>query len=77
MYSTDTEIKVKILSYGEQSVSSDEEKSINDSSIMQHGICTKSGAKRTRFPFAGKPGINDDLEDPMYPLEYFDLFCTP
>jgi hypothetical protein len=43
---------------------------------MQHGIWTKSGAERPRFPFTSKAGINVDLEDPSNPLEYFELFCT-
>jgi hypothetical protein len=37
MYSNDSEINVKILSRGEQSVSSDEEDNVSDSSSMQHG----------------------------------------
>jgi hypothetical protein len=70
MCSTDTEIYVKIVSYDEQSVSSDEE-NMNDTSSMQHGICAMSGAKRPHFPFTGKPGINVDLEDPIYPPGIF------
>jgi hypothetical protein len=69
-YSSDSEINVKISSWGEQSVSSDE-------CSVQHGIWVKSGAKRPCFPFTGKPGIDVDLEDPSNPLEYSDLFCTP
>jgi hypothetical protein len=38
---------------------------------MQHGIWEKSGVEQPRFPFAGKPGINVDLEDSSNPLEYF------
>jgi hypothetical protein len=43
-YSSDSEINMKISSSGEQSVSPDEEENVSDSSSMQHGIWTKSGA---------------------------------
>jgi hypothetical protein len=75
-YSNDTKINVKISSCDEQSVSSDAEEKVSDSS-MQHGIWAKSGAERPRFPYTGKPGINVDLEDPSNPLECFKLFCIP
>jgi hypothetical protein len=75
VYSSDSGINVKILSCGEQSVSSDEENA-NDKSSMEHGTWAKSGVERPRFPFTGKPGMNVDLKDPSNPLEYFELFCT-
>jgi hypothetical protein len=65
-----------MLSCGEQSVSSDEEENVSDNSSMQHHKWAKSGAKQPRFPFAGKPGINVDLEGPSNSLEYSELFCT-
>jgi hypothetical protein len=68
---------MNISSCDEQSVISDEEENVSDNSSMQHGIWTKSGAERPRFPFTGKPGINVDLEDPSNSLEYFELFCAP
>jgi hypothetical protein len=68
---------VKILSHGEQSVSSDVEENVSDNSSMQHCIWVKLGAERPCLPFTGKPGINVELEDLSNPLEYFDLFCTP
>jgi hypothetical protein len=71
--SSDSEINVKILSYRGQSVSSDE-KDVSDNSSMQHGICTKSGAKQPRFPFTGKPSKNVDLKDPSEPLEQSEFF---
>jgi hypothetical protein len=43
--SSDSEIDGKFLSCGEESVSSDEEENISDSSSMQHGIWVKSGAE--------------------------------
>jgi hypothetical protein len=67
VYSSDSEINVKILSSGEQSVSSDEEENVSDSSSMQHSIWLKSGAEQPHFPFTGKPGINVELEDPSNP----------
>jgi hypothetical protein len=75
-YGSDSEIKEKMSSCGEQSVSSDEEESVSDSSV-QHGVWAKSGAERPHFPLTGKPGINVYLEDPSNPLEYFGLFRTP
>jgi hypothetical protein len=56
---------VKILPYGEQSISSDEEENVNDNIGMQHGIWTKSGAEQPCFPFTGKPGINVDYKRPQ------------
>jgi hypothetical protein len=73
----DSEINMKTSSCGEQNISSDEEESVNDNSSMQNDTWAKSGAKRPRFPFTGKPGINVYLKDPSNPLEYFELFCTP
>jgi hypothetical protein len=64
-YVSDSEINVKILSCGEQSVGSDEEEYVSDNSSMQHGMWAKSGAERPLFAFTGKPGINVDLEDPQ------------
>jgi hypothetical protein len=61
-YGSDSEINVKISSGGEQDVS--------DNSSMQPDVWEN-------FPFAGKPGINVDLEDPRNPLDYFELFRTP
>jgi hypothetical protein len=66
---SDSEINVKILSHGKQSVSSDEEDNVSDNSSKQHGIWAKSGAELPCFPFTGKPGINVDLEDPSNPLQ--------
>jgi hypothetical protein len=66
--SSNSEINVKILSCGEQSVNSDEEENVSDSSSMQHGIWTKSGCERPHFPFTGKTGINVDLECLSNPL---------
>jgi hypothetical protein len=43
---------------------------------LQHGTWAKSGAERPHYPFIGKPGMYIDLEDPSYPLEYSELFCT-
>jgi hypothetical protein len=68
---------VKILPYGEQSISSDEEENVSDNSSIQHGIWAKSGAKGPHFPFTCKLGVNVDFEDPSNPLEYSELFCTP
>jgi hypothetical protein len=42
-YSSDSEINVKFLSFGEQSVSSDEDENVSDHSSMQHDI--RSGAE--------------------------------
>jgi hypothetical protein len=58
-------------------VSFDEEENVSDNSIMQHGICAKSGAEQPRFIFTGKSSLNIDLEDPSNSLEYSELFCTP
>jgi hypothetical protein len=68
---------VKILSLGEQRVSSDEEENVSDNSSMQHDIWAKSGAERPCFIFTGKSGLHIDLEDPSNLLEYFELTCTP
>jgi hypothetical protein len=76
-YSSDSEINVKILSGGEQSVSSDEAENVRNSRSMQADVWANSDAVRPRFPFTGKPGINVDLEDPSNFLEYLELFCTP
>jgi hypothetical protein len=59
---------VKIVSCGEQSVSSDEGENVSDNSIMQHGILAKSGAERPCFPFLDKPDINVDLKNCSNPL---------
>jgi hypothetical protein len=67
---------VKILSCGEQSVSFDEEENVSDNSSTQHGKWEKSGSEQPRFPFAGKPGNDVDLDDSSNLLEYFHLFCT-
>jgi hypothetical protein len=64
---------VKILSCGEQSVSSDEEQNIGDSSNMQHAIWAKTGAEQPCFLFTEKTDLNIDLGNPSNPLEYF---CT-
>jgi hypothetical protein len=40
-YSSDSEINVKILSCGEQNVSSDEDENVDDNSRMHHGIWAK------------------------------------
>jgi hypothetical protein len=53
---------MKILSCGEQSISAYEEENVTDSSSMKHGIWAKSDAEQPHFTFAGKPGINVDLE---------------
>jgi hypothetical protein len=65
---------VKISSGGEESVSSDDAQNVSDNSSMQPDIWENSGAERPRFPFTDKPGINDDLEDFINPLEYFEFF---
>jgi hypothetical protein len=44
-YSRDSEINVKILSGGEQSVSCDEGENVSDSSSMQPDLWTNSGAE--------------------------------
>jgi hypothetical protein len=69
---------MKILSGGDQSVSSYEAENVSNSSSMRHDAWANSGAEQ-RFPFTGKPGTNVDLEDPSNPLEYkyFELFCRP
>jgi hypothetical protein len=74
---SESEINVKILSGGEQSVSSDEADNVSKNSCMHPDIWENSGAERSCFPFTGKPGINVDLEDSSNLLEYFELFCTP
>jgi hypothetical protein len=76
-YSSESEINAKISSSGEQSVSTDEEEDISDSSSMQHGIWAKSGAEQPHFSFTAKPSINVDLDDPSDPVEYFELLHTP
>jgi hypothetical protein len=53
-------------------LNSDDEEIISDN----RSIWSQSGAERSCFPFAGKPGINVDLEDTSSPLEYFELFYT-
>jgi hypothetical protein len=58
--SSDSDINVKILSCGEQSVSSDEEGNVSDDSSMKHGIWAKSGDEQPSFPFTGKHGIHID-----------------
>jgi hypothetical protein len=68
---------VKISSCGEESVSSDEEENVSDSSSKQYGIWAESGAERPRSSFIGKPCIIVDLYDPSNPLEYSELFCMP
>lgn len=76
-YSSVSEINMKILSGGEQSVSSDEAENVSNNSSMQPDIWANSGAEWPCFPFTGKPGINVDLEDPNNTLENFELFCIP
>jgi hypothetical protein len=49
IYSTDSEINMKILSCGEQSIRSNEEENVCDNSSLQHGIWAKSGAEQPRF----------------------------
>jgi hypothetical protein len=65
---------VKILSCGEQNVSSDEEENVSDNGTMQHGVWAKSGAELPHFPFTGKHGINVDLEDPSNPWNVLSCF---
>jgi hypothetical protein len=67
----------KILSCGDQSVSSNDEENVSNNSRMQHGIWANSGAEQPRLPFTGKPGLNIDLQDPSNLLEYSELFCRP
>jgi hypothetical protein len=64
-------------SRGEESVTSDKEKNVNDNSSKQHGRLAKPGAERPRFPFTSKSGIYVNSEDPSNTLEYFELFRTP
>jgi hypothetical protein len=45
VYSSESEINMKISSWGEQSVSSDEEENVSDNSSMQHDMWAKSGAE--------------------------------
>jgi hypothetical protein len=59
---------VKILSCGEQSVSSDEEENVSDNSNTQPDVWANSGAEQPHFPFTGKPGINVDLHEPSNPF---------
>jgi hypothetical protein len=47
---------VKILSGGEQSVSSDEAENVNDSSSMQPDVWANLDAEWPCFPFTGYPG---------------------
>jgi hypothetical protein len=70
-YSSVSEINMKILLGGEQSVSSDDAENVSDNSTMQLDAWANSGAERPHFPFTGKHGINVDLEDPRNPMEYF------
>jgi hypothetical protein len=49
VYSSESEINVKIYSCGEQSVRSNEEENVSDGSCMQHGIWAKPGAERPHF----------------------------
>jgi hypothetical protein len=70
-YNSDSEINVKITSCVEQSVSSDEDENVSDNSNMQHSIWTMLGAEQPCLPFAGKPGINVDFEDPHEPPRIF------
>jgi hypothetical protein len=74
-YSSDSD--VKILSGGEQSVSSDQPENVSDNNSMQPNVWTNSGAEQPRFPFTGKSGINVYLEEPSNPLQYFELLYTP
>jgi hypothetical protein len=55
-----------------KNVSFDEEENFSDNSSMKHGIWAKLGFEQPCFPFAGKPGIDDDLEDPSNLQEYFN-----
>jgi hypothetical protein len=63
-YSSHSEVNMKILSYGEHSVNSD------DNSNIQHGVWAASGAE-------GPPGINVDPTGHSNPLEYFYFLCAP
>jgi hypothetical protein len=47
--SSDSEINVKILSGGEQSVSADEAVNVSDSSSMQPDVWANLGAEQPRF----------------------------
>jgi hypothetical protein len=75
MYSSESEMHVKIRSCGEQNVSCYEEDNVSCNSSTQHGEWAKSDTEGAHFPFTGKPGINVDLED--HPLEYFEWLCIP
>jgi hypothetical protein len=72
-----SEINVKILLGGEQSVNSDEAENVIDNSSTQPDVWANSDAERPHFPFTGNPSINVDIEDPSNLLEYFELFCMP
>jgi hypothetical protein len=63
-----SEINVTIASCGKRCVSYKEE-SVIDSSIMQHGIWTKSDAERPVFPFTDRPGLYIVFEDSNNLLE--------
>jgi hypothetical protein len=73
--SSDSEINVKIVSGGEQSVSSDEAESSNSSSI-QPNIWVNSGAEYPCFPFTGKPGINVIYKTPVTPCNILSFLYT-
>jgi hypothetical protein len=75
--SSDSAINVKILSGGEQSVSSDQAENVSNNSSMQPDVWANSSTKRPCFPSTGKSGINVDLKDRSNALEYFESFCTP
>jgi hypothetical protein len=61
VYSSDSEISVKISSYGEENVSSDEKENISDTSSKLHGLWAESGAEQPCSSFTGKPCIIVDL----------------
>jgi hypothetical protein len=69
-YNSNSDMNVKMPSYGKQCVIFDEDNA-NDGSSMHHGIWTKSGAKQPHFPFTGRPGMNIVLEHLINSLEYF------
>jgi hypothetical protein len=52
---------VKIVSFGEKSVSYYEEENVGENSCMQHDKWTEPYAEWPRFPVGGKPGIIGDL----------------
>jgi hypothetical protein len=69
----DYDMKVKISPNSQQSFTSNKEDNVCDSSDMQPGTWTKLGTECPCSPFDGKSGLNVDLEDPDYLLEYLKL----